>query len=451
MSKKTWTVILVVLLVVAAAVAIYFLTKPAPADKAPAATAAPAVVTAAPAPAGGGGGAGPTKVTIWHTFTKGQEAYLQKAVADFNASQTGVVVELLSQPYSGFTEAVKSAVVEGIGPDIIFNYASEAAGYVRSGHVADLSQYIYDPEIGIKGFEGSLAKGVMDGEVNGFEDGLIHYLPAYTTGPIIFYNKTLFDELKLKVPTTWEEYEAAAKVIFDAKGIPAIGFDGLTDMIQMMIMETPGAGYIDVKNKAVLFDTPEVRAKIQWLVDMVKKGYAAVQSSGDYFSVDFNSGIVASYFGSSAGYPYIEPNGFEFGMAAAPAKTWYPSWNRGPIVFYYGDDARAQGAYLFVKYFISADVNAGWAEAVTALAPYSWTKETEAYKAYVGKDTLANQALGAVQANLGIAGSLPAVEGANVVRNAIQDAVRKAALGEMTVDAAWTEAVTVSNAALKGE
>ena len=29
----------------------------------------------------------------------------------------------------------------------------------------------------------------------------------------------------------------------------------------MLIMETEGAGYIDVENKTVLFDTPEVREK----------------------------------------------------------------------------------------------------------------------------------------------------------------------------------------------
>jgi multiple sugar transport system substrate-binding protein len=404
-------------------------------------TAAPQTVTAG----------GKTKATIWHTFTKGQETYLLKAVSDFNASQDKVEILALSQPYQGFSEAVKSAVMEGIGPDIIFNYASEAAGYVKAGLVADLSQYIYDPSIGIKGFDGSLAKGIMDGEVNGFEDGLIHYLPAYTTGPILFYNKTLFEELKLAVPTTWAEFEAAAKVIKEKKNIPALGFDALTDMVQMLIMETPGAGYIDVANKTVLFDTPEVRAKIQWLVDMVKKGYFLLQPSGDYFSSDFNSGIVASYFGSCAGYPYIEPNGFEFAMAPVPADTWYPSWNRGPIVFYYKDDARAQAAYEFVKYFISADVNAGWVEAVTALAPYSWTKDTEAYKAFIAQDTLAVQSLKAVEANLDVAGSLPAVNGANIVRTALQDAVKKAALGEMTVDQAWTEAVKISNAALKGE
>ncbi len=504
MSKKTWSTILVVVLVVAAVVGVYFATRPAPEPAAtlapeatavvtdapvatevvteaptaaptaeptaaptlvPEPTAAPteaAAVTTAPAevaavaetPAAAPetvAASGKTQVAIWHTFTKGQEEYLVKAVTGFNASQDKVEVQLLSQPYKGFTEAVKSAVTEGIGPDIIFNYASEAAGYVKAGLVADLSQYIYDAAIGIEGFDTSLAKGVMDGEVNGFEDKLIHYLPAYTTGPIIFYNKTLLEELKIAVPTTWAEFEAAAKVIKEQKNLPALGFDALTDMVQMLIMETPGAGYIDVANKAVLFDTPEVRAKIQWLVDMVKAGYFLLQPSGDYFSSDFNSGIVASYFGSCAGYPYIEPNGFEFAMAPVPADTWYPSWNRGPIVFSYKDDARAQGAYEFVKYFISADVNAGWVEAVTALAPYSWTKDTEAYKAFIAQDTLAVQSLKAVEANLDVAGSLPAVDGANIVRTALQDAVKKAALGEMTVDQAWDEAVKVSNAALKGE
>lgn len=394
-----------------------------------------------------------TKASIWHTFTKGQEEYLKKAVSDFNASQESYEIDLLSQPYENFLGSVRSAVVEGIGPDVIFNYASEAASYVKAGLVADLGQYIYDDEIGIEDFEGSLVDGVMNGEVKAFEDGVIHYLPAYTTGPIFFYNKTLFEELNLNVPATWEEMEELAKTVYEAKGIAALGFDSLTDLVQMFIMETPGAGYIDVDNKQVLFDTPEVRAKIEWMIDMVKKGYFLIKPTGNYFSEDFNSGIVAGYIGSSAGYPYIKPadGKFEFAMAPVPAQTWFPSWNRGPIVFYYKDDARAQAAYEFVKYFISPDVNAGWTEAVVALTPYSWTKDNEEYKAFINQDTLAAQALKAVEANLDIAGSLPAVDGANVVRDALKAAIEKAALGDMTVDEAWTEAVTVSNAALKGE
>ena len=391
---------------------------------------------------------GKTTVTIWHTFTQDQEAYLVKAAEDFNASQDKVTVEVLSQAYSGFTDTVKNAVKSGVGPDIIFNYASEAAEYVDLGLVADLSQYIYGDN-GIEGFDTCLAQGVMDGEVNGFSDGTIHYLPAYTTGPILFYNKTMYDELGLTVPTTWDEMVANCKVIKEQKGIPGLGFDSLTDCMQMFIMDS-GCGYIDVANKCVTFDTDGMKAKIQWMVDCVNEGLFLLAPSGDYFSNDFNSGICASYIGSCAGYPYITPDGFEFAMAAMPAQTWYPSWNRGPIVFYYNDDARAEGAYEFVKYFISPDVNLGWAIATNALAPYAWTQEMDAYKAYTAEDTPAVQALNAVAAHLDIAGSLPAVPGSSTVRNEIVNAVKNVVNNGLTVEEAWNQCVANCNAALQG-
>ncbi len=391
-----------------------------------------------------------TKVTIWHTFTEGQEAYLIQAAADFTASQDKYEVIVESQAYSGFTDTVKNAVKNGVGPDIIFNYASEAAEYVDLGLVADLSQYIYSDENGIEGFDTCISEGVMNGEVLGFADGNIHYLPAYTTGPILFYNKTLFDELQLKVPATWEETVENCRVIKEKKGIPGLGFDSLTDVIQMLIMEE-GCGYIDTANKCVTFGTEGMKAKIQWLVDCVNEGLFLIAPSGNYFSSDFNSGICASYIGSCAGYPYITPDGFEFAMDKMPAQTWYPSWDRGPIVFYYNDDARAEGAYEFVKYFISAEVNLGWVEAVNALAPYSWTQELDEYKAYVSSDTPAVQSLNAVAAHLAIAGSLPAVTGASTVRTEIVNAVKNVVNNGMTVNEAWDLCVNNCNAALKGE
>ena len=391
-----------------------------------------------------------TTVTIWHTFTKDQEAYLVKAAADFNALQDKYYVDVLSQAYSGFTDTVKTAVRSGNGPDIIFNYASEAAEYVDDGLVADLSQYIYADDEFAAAFDDCLPEGVMNGEVQGFADGLIHYLPAYTTGPILYYNKTLYDELNLTVPTTWEEMEANCKIIKEQKGIAGLGFDSLTDCIQALIMEDPDSTYINVESKTVGFDTESMKAKIQWIVDCTNNGYFQLQASGNYFSEDFNSGSVASYIGSCAGYPYITPDGFEFAMAPMPAQTWFPSWNRGPIVFYYQNDARAEGAYEFVKYFISAEVNLGWVKAVNALAPYSWTKELPEYQEYVGQDTPAIHALNAVGANLDIAGSLPAVTGASTVRNEIVAAVKNAAFNGMTVEEAWTACVENCNAALQG-
>ena len=391
-----------------------------------------------------------TTVTIWHTFTKDQQAYLEKAAADFNATQDKYEVVVVSQAYSGFTDNVKSAVRSGIGPDIIFNYASEAAEYVNDGLVANLSKYIYADDDFADAFDESLAEGVMEGEVKGFADKNIHYLPAYTTGPILFYNKTIYDELGLTVPTTWEEMEANCRVIKEQKGIAGLGFDSLTDCLQGFIMEDPDSTYINVDEKTVGFDTESMKATVQWLADMQNEGLFMLKPTSDYFSNDMSSGLVAGYIGSCAGYPYITmPEGQELGVAPMPAQTWYPSWNRGPIVFYYNDDARAEGAYEFVKYFISADVNLGWVEAVNALAPYSWTQELPAYQEYVAQDTLGVQALNAVAAHLDIAGSLPAVTGASTVRNEIRDAVIAVAYNGVSVEEAWAACVANCNAALQ--
>lgn len=392
-----------------------------------------------------------TKVTIWHTFTKAQEEYLKKTVEGFNAMSKTAQVELLQQPRQGFSDAVYSGVNEGVGPDIIFSYPSDAAQYVESGKVLDLGEFIYDAEIGIKDFDASLSKGLMEGEVKGFADGKIHYLPAYTSGPVFFFNSTLFKELELKTPTTWEELAEVCKVIKEKKNIPGVGLEGLPDLLQLFIMETEGAGYIDKENKAVLFDTKEVRARFAWLVDMIKAGYFTIKPTGAYFSEDFSAGTVAGFIGSNAGAPYVKPNGFEFDIAPIPTTKWYPSWNRGPIAFNYNNDKRAEATYEFIKYFISADVNAGWAEATICLAPYAWTKDVEAYKAYLAKDSIEVKALKAVEAHLDIVGSLPNIAGARTVRTNLQAALEKAAGGTMTVDEAWTECVTLSNAALQGK
>lgn len=395
--------------------------------------------------------AGKEKVSVWYTFTKAQEAYLLKAISDFNASQDKVVVEGVSQPRSGFENSVYQAVNEGVGPDIIFHYPSEAVKYLPAAKLADLSQFIYDPEIGIKDFDTALAKIILDGEVKGFSDGLIHYVPAYTSGPVYTYNKALFKELGLEAPTNWEELYKVAATIFEKKGFPGMGIDGLVDTVQQLIMESPNSGYIDVANKKVLFDTPEVRKSLQQLVDAAKKGHIALKASGDYFSDDFNGGTLGSFIGSVAGVPYTKPaDGSEFGIAPVPATSWYPSWNRGPIVFDYKNDARTEAAYEFVKYFISADVNAGWTEAVVALAPYQWTKDTEAYKKFIAQEGVEVEGLRAVEANLPKVGPLPNVQGAAQIRNIIADAVKKAAGGDMTFDAAWDEAVKLANEALAG-
>ena len=84
------------------------------------------------------------------------------------------------------------------------------------------------------------------------------------------------------------------------------------------------------------FDTDEAKAWLKWFGDNVEAGYFALNPTGDYWSNDFNAGLVASYLGSCAGVPYIKPDGFEYTVAPmvrGDKTEWYPAWDRGAIVF----------------------------------------------------------------------------------------------------------------------
>ena len=388
------------------------------------------------------------KVQIWSTFTNAQDEYLRNTAASFNASQDKYEVEVQTQPNQGFTSTVYNAVVNGEGPDIIFNYASEAAKYVGAGLVANLDEYIYDEEIGIENFDELLPEYLFT-EINGFEDGHIHYLPGATTGPILYYNKTMLEELSLEVPKTWNDLAEVCKAIKAAKPeVTPFGIDSLTDIIQTLLLEN-GNGYIDVEGKQVLFDG--AADVIAWFGEQAQAGLFAITApSGGYFSNDFNAGLVAMYYGSCAGVPYIDPNGFEYGVAPAPStgdeNAAYTIWNRGPVVFSANGEEAVEGAYLFVKYMLATpEIAEGWAEAMIALTPWKNAQEVEGYAEFVASQP----ALAAVEGNFDIGVSFPSVTGASETRDALKELGTVVAGGADAAEA-LAACVETCNNALQG-
>ena len=387
------------------------------------------------------------QVSIWSTFTNDQDAYLRKTVEDFNASQDKYEVTVQTQPNQNFTSTVYNAVVNHEGPDIIFNYASEASKYVGAGLVANLDEYIYDEEIGIPDFD-NLLPGYLQDEINGFEDGHIHYLPGATTGPILYYNKTMLEELGLTVPSTWAELEEVCKAIKAAKPeVTPFGIDSKVDITQTVMLES-GATYIDVENKQVGF-AGAVDAVV-WLGKQIQDGlFTLTAPSGGYFSNDFNSGLVAMYYGSCAGVPYIAPDGFEYGVAPAPTNksenAAYTIWNRGPIVFSANGEEAAEGAYMFVKYMLTTpEIAEGWAETQTGLTPWLNAQQVDGYSEYIA----GKPALSAVAGNIGIGVSFPSVTGASEIRDAIGEMISMIGDGADAADA-LAACVEASNDALK--
>ena len=161
------------------------------------------------------------RCSLWHTYTDEQQEALEKFAADLNASQDEYEVVVESQVRSGFLDSVYQAVANGVGPNIIVDYASTAADYVKDKLVVDLSQYVFDEEIGIADIYNSLPEAIK-AETVGFEDGGMYALPAVTTGPSFFINQTIYDELGLKAPTTWEERPKIPRLSMRRRASPVL-------------------------------------------------------------------------------------------------------------------------------------------------------------------------------------------------------------------------------------
>ncbi len=391
-------------------------------------------------------------VQIWHTYTGDQAAYLEQQAAAFNESQDEYEVQVLEQAYNGFEDTVYNAVANGVGPSIIFNYASTAVDYIEAGLAVNIQSYIdadtAEGDTAMADYIDSLPEA-MKTDVMGFADGGIYYLPGCTTGPIFFYNKTMYDELGLTAPTTWDELAANCEAIYNAYGIAGYLADGLVDDIQALLMQN-GEGYIDLETKTVAFGGEGTVEIFQWFADNVQAGYFALSPTNDYASDDFSTQLVAGFSGSCVNDQYIYAEDFEFGMApwiASADEAFYTAWNRGPIFLKSSDEAIDHGAYEFIKFFLSPSSNAGWAQVNSALSPYGTTEADADYQAYLEN---VPESLQCVQANLDASGSFPNIPGASQLRGLLEEYLIYAASGQMSAQEAVDGLVAACNEALAG-
>jgi len=376
-----------------------------------------------------------TKITVWGTWTDAQVELLNKYCEEFTASQDLYEVVYEGQVYKGFSDTCYQAVMANAGPDIIIDYASTAATYQAEGKVADLSKYVSAETLA------QLSDGAKE-EATSFVDGGTYVYPIILSGPVTWYNPQILEAAGVEVPTTWDELWAAAKtisekvtVVTDANGnktyvtdgsgehIYGYASDSHTDFAQTLAMQS-GAGVYDAATKTCLFNDEKVAAQLQKYADAVANNEVLPAPTGDYLSNDFNAGIVAMYFGSVAGEPYLtETHAAAKVFATEGGVAWTPAWNRGVMIFNYEDEARIKGAAEFLEYFVAAERNLEWCQKCNYQSCLSWTLALDEYKTFLAD----NASLACLEPE--IAGSFPAVTDISYVRTALKNLVSQIGAG----------------------
>ncbi len=153
-----------------------------------------------------------------------QQAIWIKEMGDQWCKETGATIHYNFAGRDVLT-SVKSDILIGKAPDIIDNDASELAAALLSSD-----------EILLEPLDDVLARSAygeqtpiadnMNGAYSMFaKDGKNYVLPFIYITSGFFYNKTLFKELNLEVPETWEEFLSVCDAV-EASGIPALAADG---------------------------------------------------------------------------------------------------------------------------------------------------------------------------------------------------------------------------------
>lgn len=289
---------------------------------------------------------GTIKVWAWDTT-------ITKVAADFQTKYPKVKVELTNAGTGNdqYT-ALQNAIAAGTGvPDVaqIEYYALPQFALAKT--VAELDGY------GAAGLDGKFTPGTWNSVHSG---GKIFGLPIDSGPMALFYNKEVFDKHQIAVPTTWEEYAAAAEKLHAADPKAYITSDsGDAGFTTSLIWQAGGKPYtVDGTNVTVNFQDPGAQKFVtQWQKLIDAKLLSPVVGWTDEWYKGLADGTIATLVTGA-----WMPSNLESGAKAASGK-WrvapMPQWeaggkstaeNGGSSLAIPAAGANKALAYAFLKY-----------------------------------------------------------------------------------------------------
>jgi raffinose/stachyose/melibiose transport system substrate-binding protein len=148
------------------------------------------------------GEAGPTtRLTVWSWRTEDVAAY-NRIFAEFSKQHPGITVEFKAFKNTEYNTILQTGLTESGGPDVAqLRVYGNLQPVVESGGLLPL-----DGKVDLAGFPPSVVASAK-----GKKDGKLYGVPAAVSTMQVFYNKKIFADQGLSVPTTWAQLLAAAE------------------------------------------------------------------------------------------------------------------------------------------------------------------------------------------------------------------------------------------------
>lgn len=220
-------------------------------------------------------------ISFWEPGTENEfERAYTDLVAQYEALHPEVNIEIMSQPYSGYQEWLKTQMAADTMPTIIYNDGTPINELYRAGMIEPLDEYLE----GVNEYaDNQIWKDLFaDGKLEKI-DNAYQAIPISGLGLAYYYNKDLYQELGLSVPKTWDEFLENCKAI-QAKDINPIAFmaqkEDAVNWLQWLICTGMyGDAFLEDQNINVNNDN---RISEQELVRAIDIGYLDVSKPGKW-------------------------------------------------------------------------------------------------------------------------------------------------------------------------
>ncbi len=317
----------------------------------------------------------PVEITFWHAMNGDLEKSLQELTDNFMAENENVKVTLQNQSsYADLQQKLASTTASPNHlPTLTQSYIDWLYNPIQDGLVANLKPYIEHEQIGFDNYDDVLPSLREASSL----DGNIYGVPFNKSTEVLYYNKTLLDELGLQPPTNYEELASVSKEIKDKKGITGAGFD---------VLNTYFTTYLNSKD--VVYDdsfdptSPEAEEAVQYYLDGVKDGYFRIAGTDNFLSGPFGSGTLAMYVGSNGGekFALMGVDGkFDVGVAPSPTGS---SLQQGTDLFIFNSATNEQktAAFEYIKFLTTTENQIKWATETGYMPVRTSAVESDEYK-----------------------------------------------------------------------
>ncbi len=186
-------------------------------------------------------------------------AAFEAAIADFEATNPDIDVQLQNFDHEGYKTAIRNFLTAD-APDLANWYAgNRMAPFVNAGQFMDVSD-VWEAN----GLHDSLGSAAASMTIDGKQWGVPY--TYYQWG--IYYNKAVYEQVGVEVPSTWEEFLANCAKFKEA------GIDCVTTGTRAL---WPGAGifdYLNLRTNGYDFHMALTNGEVAWTDDRVRATFA---------------------------------------------------------------------------------------------------------------------------------------------------------------------------------